>query len=79
MNFCSRTPLSCQKLDNRALFDEKDIGSLHCTFNMAIPPRVALWAQMTWQNLFVLGKPRKIIREYMCKNLGSYNVNWLSY
>ncbi|GFN74917.1 hypothetical protein PoB_000142300 [Plakobranchus ocellatus] len=34
MNICSRTSLSCQKLYNRALFDEKVIGSRHCLINM---------------------------------------------
>ncbi|GFO01935.1 protein wnt [Plakobranchus ocellatus] len=41
MNVCSRTSLSCQKLDNRALFDEKVIGRRHCLINMATPSRVA--------------------------------------
>ncbi|GFO42828.1 histone-lysine N-methyltransferase SETMAR-like protein [Plakobranchus ocellatus] len=41
MNICSRTSLSCQKLDNRALFDEKVIGRRHCLINMATPSRVA--------------------------------------
>ncbi|GFO41023.1 hypothetical protein PoB_006752800 [Plakobranchus ocellatus] len=36
-----RTSLSCQKLDNRALFDEKVIGHRHCLLNMATPSRVA--------------------------------------
>ncbi|GFO29637.1 transposase [Plakobranchus ocellatus] len=40
MNICSRTSLGCQKLDNRALFDEKVIGR-HCLINMATPSRVA--------------------------------------
>ncbi|GFN93962.1 hypothetical protein PoB_002046800 [Plakobranchus ocellatus] len=36
-----RTSLSCQNLDNRALFDEKVIGRRHCLRNMATPSRVA--------------------------------------
>ena len=39
----------------------------------------ALRAQMTSHNLFVLGKPSKMVREYMCEILGRYDVNWLSY
>ncbi|GFO29987.1 hypothetical protein PoB_005649200 [Plakobranchus ocellatus] len=30
-------PISCQKLDNRELFDEKVIGRRHCLINMATP------------------------------------------
>ncbi|GFO00937.1 hypothetical protein PoB_002744200 [Plakobranchus ocellatus] len=36
-----RTSLSCQKLDNRALFDKTVIGRRHCLINMATPSRVA--------------------------------------
>ncbi|GFN90116.1 hypothetical protein PoB_001662200 [Plakobranchus ocellatus] len=41
LNICSRTSISCQQLDNRALFDEKVIGGRHCLINMATPSRVA--------------------------------------
>ncbi|GFN96297.1 histone-lysine N-methyltransferase SETMAR-like protein [Plakobranchus ocellatus] len=39
MNICSRTSLSCQKLNNKELFDEKVIGRRHCLINMATPSR----------------------------------------
>ncbi|GFO19127.1 histone-lysine N-methyltransferase SETMAR-like protein [Plakobranchus ocellatus] len=51
MNICSRISLSCQKLDNRALFDEKVIGRRHCLINMDTPSRVARHCIMSTNNV----------------------------